>query len=68
MNLNQSDLSLFLESVGALSRPDFPWDESRVMALSNRYMSARFDDTFHHVCDINEVGCLHDTVSPEVNE
>lgn len=58
MNLNQSDSSVYQESVVALGSPNFPWDESRVVALSKRYMSARTDDAYHYLCAVNQVGTL----------
>lgn len=60
MNLNQSDLSVFYEARVALINADFPWDDTRITALSNRYMNARTDKgNFSYKCSTNEVCALY---------
>ena len=34
----------------------FPWDETRITALSNRYMNTRNDNVTEYSCRVNQVG------------
>ena len=41
-----------------LSNESFPWNETRITALSNRYMNSRTLHTTEYRCAINQVGVL----------
>ena len=58
VDLDQDDLSVFYQAIALLNNTSFPWDETRITALSNRYKNSRTANTAVYECRTNQVSIV----------
>ena len=61
VDLSQGEVSVFYQALALLNNVSFPWDESRITALSNRYRNSRTANTTVYECRTNQVSVVVST-------